>query len=147
MALPYKKWTDEEIKNRNLSPEGQYPFRIVSAVKKPTKVKLDNSGQPKEPYHMLELELEFHDVNGVVKKQRDWIVFAEGMDWKLRHLASTTSLLMLYDDNELDAVHLTNKNGVMVLGIRDDEYKGEKRKVNFVKDYVKKEFIDDDITF
>ncbi len=154
MALPYKKWTEDEIKMRNISGEGEYPFTVVEATLKKTKGGLDNKGQPKDIHPMLELLMEFHDQNGVIKKQRDWIVFSEGMDWKMRHLADTLGLIELYDNNTITEHHLPRKHGVFSLGIREDEYQGEKRKVNFVKDYVKKQlaetansnnFINDDI--
>ena len=155
MALPYKKWTEDEIKLRNISGEGEYPFTVVEAVLKKTKGGLDSKGQPKNIHPMLELVLEFHDQNGQVKKQRDWIVFCEGMDWKMRHLADTLGIIELYDNDLLDTDHLPRKHGVLSLGIREDEYQGEKRKANFVKDYVKKEpagnpaasnaFLNDDI--
>jgi hypothetical protein len=154
MSLPYKKWTEDQIKSRNISSEGEYPFTVLEAVLKKTKGGLNDKGQPKDVHPMLELILEFHDQNGVVKKQRDWIVFCEGMDWKMRHLADTLGLIDLYEDDALEAHHLPRKHGVFSLGIREDEYQGEKRKANFVKDYVKKQstetansnaFLSDDI--
>jgi hypothetical protein len=153
MALPYRKWTEEDIKNRNTSPEGDYPFRIISAKLTKTKPGLDKNGQPKSINPMLELELEFNDTNGVIKKTRDWIVFIEGMDWKLRHLANTTGLIELYDNNNLSEYHLLNKTGIFTLGIKEVDEQGIKKKMNFIKDYVKKSseqtqdksFIDDDI--
>lgn len=138
MALPYKKWTEDDIKNRNISDEGDYPFKIISIVLKNTKVQLDERGQPKPTHKMLEIDFEFHDVNGIVKKIKDWIVFCEGMDWKLRHLANTTGTLELYEMDELETHHLERKHGVFKLGIKEAEYQGEKRKQNYVKDYVKK---------
>lgn len=154
MALPYRKWSEDDITNRNVSPEGEYPFTIVEVAVKKTKGKLNDQGQLINVNPMLELTLEFHDQNGLVKKQKDWIVFSEGMDWKLRHLANTVGLLELYESDSLDAGHLLKKHGVVILGQRDDDYQGQKRKVNFVKDYVKKasnstgndtSFLNDDI--
>src|ERR1700678_2827816 len=99
MALPYRKWTEEQVKSRNISNEGEYPFTVVEANRKKTKGGLDNKGQQKDIHPMLELLLEFHDQNGVVKKQRDWIVFCEGMDWKMRPLADTLGLIELYEND------------------------------------------------
>jgi hypothetical protein len=130
MALPYKKWSEDDVKNRNVVEAGDYKFRVVGAMRKRTK-----SGANE----MLEIDLEFTDNNGVVKKLRDWIVFMDGMDWKLRHLANTTGLLEMYEDGSLDDYHFKNKIGIVKLGTKDDEYEGEKRKINFVKDYVKQE--------
>lgn len=151
-ALPYKKWTEDDIKNRNISIEGEYAFKIKEANLKDTKPKLDNHGQQKPTSKMLEVKMEFHDGNGVVKNLTDWIVFTDGMDWKLRHLARTCGLLELYDNDALDSNHLIGKCGVLLLGIREGEYKGEKQKQNFIKDYVDAkpvtkgaDFIDDDI--
>jgi len=139
MALPYKQWTDEEIKDRNVIPEGEYNFTITNAIRSVSKQKFDNEGNPKPKYEMLELDFEYADANGIVKKQRDWIVFAEGMDWKLAHLANTTGTWELYIKGELDCHHLRLKKGKFRLGVKTSEYNGEERKQNFVKDYVKKE--------
>lgn len=139
MALPYKKWTEQDILDRNVSPEGDYKFLVIDAVMKKTKPAYDKDGKAKIIHDMLELNLEFSDANGVLKKQKDWIVFIEGMDWKLRHLASATGTLNFYDNDELDCHHLKGKRGSFTLGIRDGEYNGEKRKQNFVKDYIKKD--------
>ena len=153
MPLPYNRWTDEQIASRNVSSEGDYPFTIIGAVLKKTKPGYDANGQPKKIYDMLEVDFEFIDLNGVVKKQKDWIVFIENMDWKLRHLANTTGLLELYDDDVLDESHLLKAKGVFTLGLKEmTDRDGQTKKVNFVKDYVKKStspasgFIDDDIS-
>lgn len=153
MSLPYKVWTEDEIKNRNVSEAGDYNFRILNVTKKRTQTKLDDKGQPKPTYEMWEVEFEFVDNNGVVKKTKDWIVFCEGMDWKLRHIANTVGKIELYDAHKLDAHHLINASGVFSLGVKDYEKNGEKLKQNFIKDYVKKSaiagndnsFINDDI--
>jgi hypothetical protein len=147
MALPYKVWTDEDIKNRNVVDEGNYPFTILSVERKRTKVKLDDKGQAKPTYEMLQIEYQFHDKNGTGKTIRDWIVFMDGMDWKFRHLANTTGLLALYEAKTLDCQHLIGKQGVFALGIEETTYEGKTRKQNFVMDYVKKEsdFLADDI--
>jgi hypothetical protein len=141
--MTYKVWTEEEIKNRNVVEDGDYPFKIMSVTKKRTKVKLDDQGKALPTYEMWELELEFHDRNGVVKKIKDWVIFCEGMDWKLRHLANTTGQLELYEAHQLAPHHLQGKLGVFSLGSKDSEYNGEKRKQNFIKDYVKKEVMQD----
>jgi hypothetical protein len=155
MALPYKKWTEDEIRDRNVSPEGNYPFKVIAAILKKTKGGIDKDGNVKSIYDMLEVDFEYHDINGVVKKQKDWFVFCEGMDWKLRHLADSIGLIDLYDADDLDQRHLPYKTGVFTLGVKD--FKGEaneSKKVNFIKDYVKStainlaksdQFIDDDI--
>ena len=154
MALPYRKWTEEDIKNRNVSVEGDYPFTIIEVVVGKTKGKLDNNGNLINVHPMLTLTEEYHDQNGVVKKQKDWIVMDGNMDWKLRHLADSTNLLELYENGSLDAHHLMRKQGIFKLGVKDSEYQGEPCKQNFVKDYVKKasmpsgndsSFLNDDI--
>ena len=142
MELPYKVWTEEEIKSRNIFEEGNYPFCIVNATMKQTRVKLDERGQPKPTYPMLELDLEIHDKNGVVRLAKDWIVFMEGMDWKLNHLADTVGLLHLYEAGKLTDDNLISKQGVLSLGVRESEYNGQTRKQNFVIDYVKRERVD-----
>lgn len=154
MSLGYNVWTEEDVKNRNVVDEGDYPFEIENIAKVKTQPGVDKNGNPKPIRDMLEIEFIFWDINGIVKKQKDWIVFMEGMDWKLRHLANTTGKLDLYEANELDIPHLQKAKGVFSLGIK--EFKGKDglmKKGNFVKDYVKKEvqgddsFKDDDIKF
>lgn len=138
MALPYRKWTDSEIQERNVVEDGDYPFIIIDASMRKTKPGLDKNGQQKLIYDMMEVEFEFKDKNGVIKKQKDWIVFMDGIDWKLRHLASTTGNIELYDADELDCHHLRSKRGIFSLGIKDfTGTDGIKKKMNFVKDYVK----------
>jgi hypothetical protein len=140
MALPYRKWTDEEIRERSVTPEGDYNFVIIDALRDKTKPGLDKNGNPKEIYDMLVIEFEFKDGNGVIKKQKDWIVFMDGMDWKLRHLARSTNTLELYENDTLDCHHLKNKRGLFSLGIKDFiGNDGTKKKMNFVKDYVSTE--------
>lgn len=156
MALPYNVWTDEQIANRNSVEKGNYPFKIKNCVLKDTKVKLDNHGQPKPTNKMLEIDFEFYDANGVVRRQRDWIVFTENMDWKLRHLADSVDLLYLYEAGSLTENHLNDKEGVFELGLQDyTDQNGVTKKSNFVVDYVKKSaqvavkedsFLDDDLT-
>jgi hypothetical protein len=153
MALPYRKWTEDEIRDRNVVPDGEYKFKIISVVLKKSQPGYDKNGNPKEIKDMLEIEFEFVDFNGVIRQIRDWIVFTDNMDWKLRHLADTTGTLEFYDSDSLETRHLDKKTGVFLLGSRENEYKGEKRKQNVVKDYVKRaisqqdEKFDDDITF
>lgn len=138
MVLPYNKWTDEQIKNRNVVPDGDYSFRIKKVELKKSKGGFDKDGNPKPIYDMLELEFDFHDETGVVHSLRDWIVFSEGMDWKLRHLANTTGLLERYDDDTLDVPHLRDKTGVFTLSSKEFDSKEGKKRGNYVKDYVKK---------
>jgi hypothetical protein len=139
MPMPYKVWSEEQIQERNVSPEGEYPFEVILFNLKKTKPGIDRNGNQKAINDMLELDLKFWDMEGVVRKQRDWIVFIDGMDWKLRHLANTLDLLEDYDNKTLEGYHLVGKTGVMCLGIKDMiGNDGVKKKVNYVKDYVKK---------
>jgi hypothetical protein len=159
MVLPYRKWSDEDILNRNVVPKGDYRFKIEKALLTKTKGGQDKAGNPKPIHDMLEIDFIYFDENGVVRRIRDWIVFSDGMDWKLRHLAKTVDLIDIYDSQSLEASHLMNKEGVFELGIRDytDKY-FQTRKTNFVMDYVQKtlpgkaapaneNFLSDDIPF
>lgn len=136
MPLPYNVWTEQQIKDRNISPDGMYNFEIVNAVQKPTKQKYDNDGNPKPIHQMLEIEFIFVDQNGMNKQLTDWIVFMEGMDWKLSHLAQSVGLFDLYDMKQLEAYHLKGKRGAFHLGVKESVYNGEERRQNYVKDYV-----------
>lgn len=42
-TLPYKVWTDEEVKNRNVVPDGVYPFEIMTVTVKKTKGGMDDN--------------------------------------------------------------------------------------------------------
>lgn len=136
MPLPYEKWTDEQVKARNVVPESEYDFEIVSAIQKETKTKLDDRGQQLPTHPMIEIEFIFDDQNGVSKLIKDWIVFMPKMDWKLRHLAKSVGLIELYDDKKLEAYHLKDRKGTFILGIKETIYNGEQRRQNFVKDYI-----------
>lgn len=138
MALAYNIWTEEEIQNRNLVEKGDYDFEIMAASVKKTQSGIDKNGNPKLIRDMLEIDFNYWDKNGQVRRVKDWIVFGEGMDWKLRHLANTIGLIELYENNSLDAHHLLKKQGVFELGIKEFEKDGVKKKTNFVVDYVKK---------
>ena len=152
MALQYHMWSEEEINSRNVCEEGEYQFSLTAATKKKTKGGIDINGNEKPIRDMLELEFEFFDNNGVTKKTRDWIVFMEGMDWKLRHLADCIGKLDLYESGVLDVQHLMNGKGSFRLGIKEQLDKDNvKKKVNFVNAYVKKSNcsakLDQDIPF
>lgn len=137
MVLPYNVWTEEEIASRNTVPEGDYPFVILDAKLTKTKGGFDKDGAPKPIRDMLEVQFEFHDINGTVRKCTDWIVFMEQMDWKLRHLARSINMLPHYEAKELDAHHLPRKKGVFTLGIKTMKSNdGIEKKVNFIKDYL-----------
>jgi hypothetical protein len=154
MALSYNIWTEEQVKNRNNVPNGDYPFEIVGIAQKKTQPGVDKNGDPKPIRDMLEIDFEFMDMNGVIRKIKDWIVFMDGMDWKLRHLASTTGNIELYENKALEIHHFLRKKGVFTLGTRifKDKNNNEKTTNNII-DYVKKEvatkqdnsFLDDDI--
>jgi hypothetical protein len=129
-------WSEDDVKNRNIVEEGDYPFEILSAIKRKTNSK-DKDGNPKPVHDMLELDYSFYDSNGVVKKIKDWVVFMEGMDWKLRHIAEAIGKLDMYEERVLDIEHLIKGKGIFKIAIKTDTYKGEERKINYIKDYVR----------
>lgn len=124
MALPYRKWTDEEVQTRGLIAEGQYHFRIIAAEQK-----LTATGS----YEMLVLNLEVN-ANGKWRRMKDWIVFMDDMDWKLRHLARSTGLMAEYDLGTLDAKHLVGREGDLI--IKHQLAKDKINIMNAVEDYV-----------
>lgn len=137
MSVPYKVWTDEEVKNRNVVPDGNYPFEIMTVTVKKTKGGRDLNGKEKEIFDMLELEYNFWDENGVIRKMKDWIVFMPNMDWKYRHLAKSIKELTKYENGMLDEAHLVGKKGAFLLGHKEyTNQQGEKVPQNFVKDYI-----------
>ena len=100
MPLPYQVWTEEQIDNRGIVPEGNYPFEVTGASLQKTK------GKNGKPVHdMLVIDMNIIDTHGQIRKIRDWIVFVENMDWKLRHLANTTLLLDHYEAGTLEGYH------------------------------------------
>lgn len=153
MALPYKVWTDEEVKSRNVIEDGSYPFKIKSAILKKTQSGIDKNGVIKPIRDMLEVEFEFFNINGNIRNIKDWIVFVETMDWKLRHLARALGLLDLYESKTLEPYHLSGKSGTFTLGSKEMvDRDGNKKKVNYIKDYIelvteKNNDLNDEITF
>ncbi len=135
--LNYDVWSEEDIKNRGLAEEGIYPFRVLTVSEDKTKPGYDKQGNVKPIRDMLVLELLFTDRNGIEKTVKDWIVFMKGMDWKVRHLASTIGELERYEKKELDVSHIQGKRGSVLLGVK--EYQGndgKMKKGNYVQDYV-----------
>lgn len=161
MPLPYNHWSEEDIKNRGIAEEGNYQFKIISALKDKTKPGYDKDGNEKPIRDMLVLEFIFKDKNGMEKTVKDWIVFMKGMDWKMRHLAISINELDKYDNKELDLHHIQGKTGRFIIGVKEYVKEGETKKSNFIKDYIvepggsiltplqerKNDFPDDDIPF
>jgi len=149
MPLAYNRWSEEDLKSRNIVEEGEYPFYIVTVSTKKTKPGIDKNGEQKIIKDMIEIDFNFTDNNGVVKKIKDWILLVPEMDWKLRVLADSVGLIELYDDMQLDCHHLIHKKGIFKLGIKDAEDKDKNKfKTNFVKEYIKQstaQLIDEDI--
>jgi hypothetical protein len=134
--LQYKVWTEQEIETKNLVLDGEYGFLINNTEVKDTKGKLDERGQLKEVYKMLVIDYEFYLEDGQIRKITDWIVFMEGMDWKLRHLAKTTGLIDIYESKTLSHLNLRHKKGFFTIGTKDS--KDKTKKINFIKDYIVK---------
>ncbi len=128
--MKYSRMSEDQDRNRNALPKGDYPFIIKAVEDKPTK-----SGR----YNMLVLDLEIHLDNGRTKKQKDWVVYdMEEMAWKLRHLAATTGLLAEYESEVLAPEDLLEKHGVVRLTTQEfTDSDGEITTSNAVKDYVK----------
>ena len=151
--LNYHLWTEEDFKNRGLIDDGIYKFQIKRIIKKKTRSGIDKNGNDKPIYDMIEIDFDFWDNQGSIRKIKDWITFIEGMDWKLRCIADTTGKLDLYEERTLDDYHLIDLIGYFKLSNKEIEEKdGTKRKINFVKDYIKRsssnsESIDTDIPF
>lgn len=129
MHLGYNRWTEEQDKARLLVPDGKYTAEITSAIAKMTKNGL---------HKMLEIELSFNE-SGRTRKVKDWIVFMEGMDWKLRHLALSIDsknkndyMIGLYDSDQLNTQHILNKIVMIDVGSKDSD----KGKMNVIRDYL-----------
>ena len=123
--MSYRVWSEEEIANRNLIAEGDYLFSCLNCVEKRTK---------SDDAVMWEIDLLIKDMNGVEKKLKDWIVFMEGLDWKLRHLARTTGLIEMYESGAMKPTSLIGKRGYLKLGKRINNKTGQL--VNNVMDYL-----------
>ena len=137
MSLAYNLWTEEEVENRNVLPDGDYKFLINDIISKKTKGGLDKEGNEKPIRDMVEIDISIM-YNGQQRNIKDWIVFMREMDWKFRHLADTTGLISLYESRQLDCVHLKNKGGTLKLGSKDMIMQdGTSKKINYVKDYIK----------
>lgn len=128
MALPYRKMTELEDQMRFLFDKGEYPFSVTKIERKPTQ---------KGDCEMLAIELTVMNDQGRELKVKDWIRFDEDWAWKFRHFAYTCGLGDKYEDDTIDTDDFKNKNGVVKLGHRENEYNGEIRMQNNVVDYIK----------
>lgn len=128
MALNYRRVSEEEDQRRGLIDKGEYTFQVAAIEQKRT-----SNGK----YDMLAVDLIVWDITNRERKLKDWIVFAEEMDWKFRHFCKSLGLLQQYEEGSIEVQHFPGKKGKVKVGQKDGQTKdGDTRLVNFVMDYL-----------
>lgn len=155
MALAYDRWTEEDDKQRNCMPDGDYPALIDGIVSKLTAAgRFDKNGDPIPQRKMLELDLIIMDISGRERKMKDWVMLEGEMSWKFRHLCVAVGLQEAYESDTVEIHQLMKKCPIAKIKSRMMKNKdGVEEKRNTVADYVASapkatngaDFVDDDI--
>jgi Protein of unknown function (DUF669) len=129
MTLAFEPFTEEEIRELNLLPDGIYDFSV-----KRSDEKLSKAGN-----QMLELILEVYDQKGKVHTIWDYIVPTSAMMYKLKHLCDSVGLSDKYKTGLLDYEDLQGKSGKAKIVIKKGNVNpngGLYPDKNSVEDYV-----------
>lgn len=115
--------TEQQLKEKNLWPDGSYDFRVQEAEDS-----ISKSGN-----EQIKLKLV------IFKGEASRFVFdylSPLMEFKLRHFCEATGLLLKYDSGRLTADDMIGREGIVQ--IRTEPAKGNYEARNGVKDYVVK---------
>ena len=115
--------TEQQLKEKNLWPDGSYDFRVQEAEDS-----ISKSGN-----EQIKLKLVIY------KGEASRFVFdylSPLMEFKLRHFCEGTGLLSKYDSGRLTADDMIGREGIVQ--IRTEPAKGNYEARNGVKDYVVK---------
>lgn len=123
MSLAFKPKSEQEIREAQLAPKGDYDFDVLEA-----KDGVSKSGNP-----MITLKLGVFNGDAMRWHITDHLVAA--MEAKLRHFADTTGLLGRYEMGLLSAQDCIGRAGRVRLVIEQDET-GKYPDKNTVRDYV-----------
>lgn len=127
MPLPYTPYTEDELWDRLLLSDGEYPGKITNVIEK-----INKNGEP-----MLQIDIALKKPDGSLKTQKDWITLTEQWAFRFRHLASSCNLIDKYDAKTLEACDFFDKDVLVKLGRRARKLEdGSTKNENFIKDYV-----------
>jgi hypothetical protein len=124
MALSFKPKGEEELKQFDLLPAGEYDFEVLAA---------EHQTSRKTGAAMIKLKLGVYRPNG--SQQFVWDYLVAAMEAKLRHFCDSTGLLPKYQAGTLAPEDCTGRSGKCKLIIREDKT-GQYQPKNEVKDYV-----------
>lgn len=125
--MRFQPKTEREIAEAGLLPAGEYDFEVIEA----------EDTQSKAGNDMVALKLSVYDnKDGATRRVDDWLVDTDGGAYKIRHFASATGLLTLYEKGSLPASEMIGRVGRCKIAIRKDKT-GNYPDKNSVTDYVK----------
>ena len=124
--MRFQPKTEREIAEAGLLPAGEYDFEVLEA----------EDTQSKAGNDMVALKLSVYDKDGATRRVDDWLVDTDGGAYKIRHFASATGLLTLYEKGSLPASEMIGRVGRCKIAIRKDKT-GNYPDKNSVTDYVK----------
>ncbi len=144
--LKFNPLSDKEIQEMNLTPEGEYQFRIMQAENVTSK-----AGNT-----MIKLAIMIWDHAGRERTVYDYLMAIDSMMYKVKHFCDAVGLKDKYESGAFDAKDCIGQMGFLKLIIQKDK-NGVYPDKNAVSDYLIKEkytpqksdveFKDDDIPF
>jgi hypothetical protein len=119
--MRFTSYTDKQLEELNLIPNGEYKADVTSAEDKSDK---NGSG-------MIVLNLNVYDANGRPRLMRDWLL--ESFPVKLKHFCYASGLEAKYDSGEITARDCVGKEIVVSIVTKPDE---NGKNWNRVNDYI-----------
>lgn len=139
--MKFQPKSEKELAEANLWPVGDYSYEILEAEE--TTDKNDNP--------MFKLKVKVFKENGASQNIFDY-VSPTWMEFKLRHLAEASGLLVAYDNGEIEDYQFVGKTGRCKVNISKDKT-GQYPDRNGIGDYIAtantstEEVLDDSIPF
>ena len=124
MGLQFTPKSEDDLKQFDLLPAGEYDFEVLAAEHAVSKT----SGAP-----MIKLKLGVYRPNG--SQQFVWDYLVGAMEAKLRHFCDTTGLLGKYQSGSLTPEDCNGRSGKLKLAVEQDK-NGKYPHKNVAKDYV-----------
>lgn len=122
--MKFQPKSEKELAEANLWPNGNYAFEILESE--------EATDKNKNP--MFKLKVKVFKDTGASQHIFDF-VSPTWMEFKLRHLAEATGLLIDYENGELEDYQFVGKTGMCKVGVSKDKT-GQYPDKNGVMDYV-----------
>lgn len=116
--------SEKELAEANLWPLGEYDYEILECEEA-----TDKKDRP-----MFKMKVKVFKESGATQNIFDY-VSPSFMEFKLRHLAEASGLLIQYETGELDAYEFVGKTGVCKVNISKDKT-GQYPDRNGIADYI-----------